>query len=366
MAVALESVAVATGGRLHGEGLFTVERLVHPAEAEGPDDLVFLMEARHAAMLAQSPVRAAVLPEGARPPEGALDAWVAVEKPRYALAGLVALFEPRPHAPPGVHPAAAIAEDAVLGPGVSLGPFVSVGPGAEIGARTRLLSHASVGAGARLGPDCLIHAGVRIGERVRLGARVIIQAGATIGADGFSYVTREPASFEAALRSGDYHGVVNERVRRIGSLGRVEIGDDVEIGANSCVDRSNIGATRIGARTKIDNLCQIGHNIVIGEDCLISGKTGIGGSTRIGDRVVLGGAAMLADHIEIGDDAVVGGAAAVWKSVPAGQVWVGYPARPKTAYLAAQAHLARMGRFARELRRLAARILTLEGGSSRP
>ena len=188
---------------------------------------------------------------------------------------------------------------------------------------------------------------MRIGEGVRLGARVILQPGAVIGADGFSYVTSEPASFEVARRSGDYHGVVNEPVRRIGSLGRVELGDDVEIGANSCIDRSNIGATRIGARTKIDNLCQIGHNIVIGEDCLISGKTGIAGSTRVGNRVVLGGAAMLADHIEIGDDAVIGGAAAVWKSVPPGQVWVGYPARPKSVYLAAQAHLARMGRTSR-------------------
>ena len=365
MAVALEAVAAATEGRLHGHGGVTVERLAHPAEARSPDDLVFLMEARHAAMLAESPVRAAVLPEGAEPPDGALDAWVEVEAPRYALAGLVALFEPEPHAPPGVHPTAAVDDGAVLGPGVSLGPFVSMGPGAEIGAGARILSHASVGAGARIGPDCLIHAGARIGEDVRLGARVILQPGAVIGADGFSYVTRGLASFEAARRSGDYHGVVNERVRRIGSLGRVEIGDDVEIGANSCIDRSNIGATRIGARTKIDNLCQIGHNIVIGEDCLISGKAGIAGSTRVGDRVVVGGAAVLADHIEVGDDAVVGGAAAVWKSVPPGQVWVGYPARPKSVYLAAQAHLARMGGVTRQLRRLAARVLRLEGGAGR-
>ena len=362
MAVALEAVAAATEGRLHGDGRLAVERLVHPVEARGAEDLIFLMEARHTAMLADSPVRAAVLPEGSEPPAGALDAWVEVAAPRYALSGLVALFEPGPHAPPGAHPSAAVDDSAVLGPGVSLGPFASVGPGAEIGAGVRILSHASIGAGARIGPDCLIHAGVRIGEGAVLGARVILQAGVVIGADGFSYVTRGPASFEVARRSGDFHGVVNERVRRIGSLGRVELGDDVEVGANSCIDRSNIGATRIGARTKIDNLCQIGHNITIGEDCLISGKTGIGGSTRIGDRVVLGGAAMLADHIEIGDDAVVGGAAAVWKSVPAGQVWVGYPARPKSVYITAQAHLARMSRLADRVRRLAARVLALEGG----
>ena len=366
MAVALAAVAAATGGRLHGDGGFAVERLAHPAEARGAGDLIFLMEAGHAALLADSPARAAVLPKGAAPPGGALDAWVEVEAPRYALAGLVALFDPGPFAPPGVHPTADVAESAVLGPGVSLGPFVSVGPGAEIGRGVCVLSHASIGAGARIGPDCRIHAGARIGEGAVLGARVILQAGAVIGADGFSYVTHGPASFEVARRSGDYHGVVNERVRRIGSLGRVELGDDVEVGANSCIDRSNIGATRIGARTKIDNLCQIGHNITIGEDCLISGKAGIAGSTRLGDRVVLGGAAVLADHIEVGDDAVVGGAAAVWKSVPAGQVWVGYPARPKSVYLAAQAHLARMGRVAAQLHRLAARVLRLEGGSGRP
>ena len=362
MAVTLQAVADAVEGRLYGDGAFRVERLAHPLEARGPEDLIFLMEARHAAMLADSPVRAAVLPLDAKPPEGALDAWVGVEKPRFGLAGLVALFEAGPHAPPGAHPSAVIAADAEIGEGVSIGPFVSIGPGAKIGAGARLLSHVSIGAGAQLGPDCLIHAGARIGERVRLGARVILQPGATIGADGFSFVTRELASFEAARTSGDFHGVVNEPVRRIGSLGRVELGDDVEVGANSCIDRSNIGATRIGARTRIDNLCQIGHNVTVGEDCLISGKAGIAGSTRVGDRVVLGGSAVLADHIEVGDDAVVGGAAAVWKSVPAGQVWIGYPARPKTAYLAAQAHLARMGRAVRQLRRLAARVLALESG----
>ena len=290
-----------------------------------------------------------------------------VEAPRYALAGLVALFDPGPFAPPGVHPTADVAESAVLGPGVSLGPFVSVGPGAEIGRGVCVLSHASIGAGARIGPDCRIHAGARVGERG--GAR---RARHPAGRRGHRRGRlqlcdargRPPSRWRGA--PGDYHGVVNERVRRIGSLGRVELGDDVEVGANSCIDRSNIGATRIGARTKIDNLCQIGHNIVIGEDCLISGKAGIAGSTRLGDRVVLGGAAVLADHIEVGDDAVVGGAAAVWKSVPAGQVWVGYPARPKSVYLAAQAHLARMGRLAAQLRRLAARVLRLEGGSGRP
>ncbi|MYE59587.1 MAG: hypothetical protein F4X35_08510 [Alphaproteobacteria bacterium] len=127
MAVALEAVAAATEGRLHGDGGLAVERLVHPVEARGADDLIFLMEARHAAMLAASPVRAAVLPQGSEPPEGALDAWVEVEAPRYALAGLVALFEPGPHAPPGVHPTADVAGDAALGAGVALGPSVSIG-----------------------------------------------------------------------------------------------------------------------------------------------------------------------------------------------------------------------------------------------
>ena len=362
MSLTLAEIAEAVEGQVRGDAGFRVSRLAHPAEAREHGDLVILLDPARVPSVAQLPVRAAVLPEGIDPPEGSLAGWVAVEKPRYALAALVALFERPPGIDPGVHPTAVIDPTAEIGPEVAIGPLVAVGPGARIGARCRILPHAWIGTGAELGPDCLIHSGARIGERVRLGERVILQPGAILGADGFSYVTRSPASFEAARTGGDFHGVVNEPVRRIGSLGRVEIGDDVEIGAGTCVDRSNIGATRIGARTKIDNMVQVAHNVTVGEDCLISGKVGIAGSVVIGTRAVIGGGALIADHVTVGDDAVVAGGAGVWRSVEPGQFVMGSPAHPKTTALAIQVNLLRLGRLLRDVRGLAGRVMSLERG----
>ena len=363
MSLSLSEIAEAVEGRVRGDAGYRVSRLAHPAEAREPGDLIILLDPARVASVAQLPVRAAVLPEGTDPPDGSLSGWVTVEKPRYALAALVALFERPPDIAPGVHPSAVVDPTAEIGPEAAVGPLVTVGPRVRIGARCRILPHVSIGAGADLGSDCMIHAGARIGERVRLGARVILQPGAVLGADGFSYVTRGPASFEVARTAGDFHGVVNEPVRRIGSLGRVEIGDDVEIGAGSCVDRSNIGSTRIGARTKIDNLVQIAHNVTVGEDCLISGKVGIAGSVAVGARVVIGGGALIADHVVIGDDAVVAGGAGVWRSVEPGQFVMGSPAHPKTTALAIQVNLLRLGRLLRDVRGLARRVLSLERGA---
>ncbi|MGY9055081.1 MAG: UDP-3-O-(3-hydroxymyristoyl)glucosamine N-acyltransferase [Alphaproteobacteria bacterium] len=352
-------VAAALGATVIGDGTRPLHRLMHPLEASRPDDLIFVMDPGLATRLDESPVRAAVLAEGIEPPEGSLDAWITVPRARFALAKLLELFERRPHSSPGVHPTAVVEATAVLGEGVSIGALAYVGPGATIGAGAVLLPQSFVGAEATLGENCLIYPGARIGERVEIGARVIIHNNASIGSDGFSYVTPEAASFETAKTGGDQVSSTNQGLRRIASIGTVRIGDDVEIGACAAIDRSNIGATTIGRGTKIDNHCQIGHNVRVGEDCLMSGQVGLAGSVRLGNRVVLAGQVGVADHLSVGDDAVVGGGSGVWKNVEPGQVVAGYPARPKSEAFRRESDIARLPRLMRDMAKVKKQIAEL-------
>ncbi|MCA8929482.1 MAG: UDP-3-O-(3-hydroxymyristoyl)glucosamine N-acyltransferase [Alphaproteobacteria bacterium] len=360
----LAEIAAALDAAVEGDAGLSVQRLMHPLEASRPDDLIFVMAPELAARLGESPVRQAVLAEGLEAPPGSLDAWITVPRPRFALGLLLDLFERRPYSPPGVHPSAVVEAGVELGDGVSIGALAYVGPNARIGAGTAVLPQATVGADARIGADGLIYPGVRIGERVEIGDRVIIHHNASIGSDGFSYVTPQQASFEAAKSSGDRvaEQAQIKGLRRIASIGTVQIGDDVEIGACAAVDRSNIGATVIGRGTKLDNHVQIGHNVRIGEDCLFSGQVGIAGSVRVGNRVVLAGQVGVADHLVIGDDAVVGGGSGLWKNVEPGQVVMGYPAVPKSDALRQQADLARLPRLLRDMATLKRQVAALLQG----
>ncbi|MDF1524469.1 MAG: UDP-3-O-(3-hydroxymyristoyl)glucosamine N-acyltransferase [Trueperaceae bacterium] len=246
-----------------------------------------------------------------RPDAGDTLAVWRVADPRLALARLSTRLDPRPPvAPPGVH------ATAVVDPGASLGRAVAIGAGAVVAAGARLGDGVAVGPGAVVGAGAIVGPGSVLGERVvvgdgvRLGARCRIQAGTVLGSDGFGYA--------AGPRGA-------ERIRH---LGTVVLGDDVEIGANACVDRGTLGTTTIGDRTKVDNLVQIAHNVRIGHDVLIAGQTGIAGSTSIGDRVIVGGAAGIGDHLHVGDGARIAGGAGVTKNVPPGETWGGYPAQP--------------------------------------
>jgi UDP-3-O-[3-hydroxymyristoyl] glucosamine N-acyltransferase len=334
---------------VQGNGTLTVARLMHPLEATRPDDLIFIMDPALATRLNESPVRCAVLAEGIEPPEGSLDAWFHVKRPRFALAILMDLFERMPHAPPGVHPTAVIEEGAQIGADVSIGALAYVGPNARIGDGCILMPQTYVAADAVIGSHCLLYPGVRIGEEVILGDRVIIHYNAAIGADGFSFVTPQMASHEAAKTGGDAVTATMEGIYRIASIGTVRIGDDVEIGACAAIDRSNIGTTVIGRGTKIDNHCQIGHNVRVGEDCLLSGQVGLAGSVKVGNRVVLAGQVGVADHLTIGDDAVVGGGSGLWKNVEPKQVVAGYPALPKTEALRREMDIARLPKLLRDV-----------------
>ncbi len=312
-----KDIAAALSGRLDGDGAIDVRRIVHPLQATCATDLAIAMTADAAGALARTKAEAAVVLVRSAPPSGRFKAVIAVEQARTALAILTSLFDPGPAYAPGIHPTAVIEPDAILGEGVSVGPYTAIGPGSRVGARTKILPHVIVGANVVIGSDGLIHPGVRIGDRTTIGERVIIHYNAVVGADGFSFAP------EVGPHSPYLAGLV---LKRIHSLGTVIIGDDVEIGACTTIDRSTLEATRIGNGTKIDDQVHIAHNVTIGQNCLIAGKVGIAGSVTIGDRVLIGGGAGIGDHLTIGTGAMIAAASAVATNVPEGLFVSGYPA----------------------------------------
>lgn len=259
---------------------------------------------------------------------------IEVERPRLAMMKLLHMFYEAPDAPQGVHPSAIVHPEAKLGKNVSVGPNVVISRGAVIGDNTKLLPNVYIGKFARVGTDCLFHPSVCIGDFIQIGNRVIIHHGASIGADGFSFVTETPDNIEQAREDGTITGgKENQKVFKIPSLGSVEIGDDVEIGANTAIDRGTVENTTIGEQTKIDNLVMIGHNCRIGKACMIVSQVGIAGSCVIGDRVVIAGQAGLADHLTIGSDSIILAQSGVTKSWPAKSVLLGAPAVPRKDFL---------------------------------
>ncbi len=322
----LSDIAAALAARLEGDGTIPISGAAEPADA-GPGDLALAMGPAYAERLPEGRARAAILWEGADWRALGLEAALFVQRPRLAMAHLTARLDPGPEIAAGIHPTASVDPAARIGPGAAIGAFVVIGRGARIGARARIAPHASIAEEAAIGDDALLSAGVRIGARVRIGDRFIAQPGAVVGADGLSFVTPEMSGVERARESmGDQGAVTAQSWTRIHSLGTVEIGDDVELGANTCIDRGTIRATRIGRGCKLDNLCHIAHNVVLGQDCLMAGQSGIAGSTVVGDRMVCGGQSGLADNLTVGTNVILGGGTKVLSNVPSGRVMMGYPA----------------------------------------
>jgi UDP-3-O-[3-hydroxymyristoyl] glucosamine N-acyltransferase len=346
----LRDIATALSTPLEGDGSIEIERISDPASASGRSDLALAMTPESFAMLGLTKASAVVVASKSAVALDRFDAVIKVERPREALTVLTRLFEQPVHRGSGIHPSAVIAPDAHIDVGVSIGPLSVVGPRARIGAGTTMLAHVTVGADAVIGRDCLFHPGTRIGDRVMIGDRVILQHNVSLGADGFSYA--RPALAVGEQNTGD--------LQRINSLGTVIIGDDVEIGANSAVDRATLTVTRIGRNTKIDNLVQIGHNVEVGENCLICGMVGISGSARIGNRVTLAGAVGVADHVTIGSDAMIAGGSGVTRDVPAKGEMFGYPAVPRKRAFEQIKYLARARTLFTEFAELRKRIAALE------
>lgn len=324
MSYTVQQIADALGAEAAGDTSLTILRAAEPAMA-GPDDLALAMSPKYAEDLGQA--RAAMLWDGADWRAMGLRAAIFVPRPRRAMAGLTAMMDPGQGFAPGIHPSAVIDPAAELGEGVSVGPLAVVSAGARIGAGSVIGPHCFVGVNAVLGRDGFLREMVSIGARVRIGDRFIAQPGARIGSDGFSFVTPEVSAVENARKTmGDTGDARPQAWVRIHSLGGVEIGDDVEVGANTCIDNGTIRATQIGDGCKFDNLVHVGHNVRIGRDCLFAGQTGISGSVDIGNHVVLGGQCGVADNIFIGDGVVAAGGTKILSNVPAGRVMMGYPA----------------------------------------
>ncbi len=349
---------IATALGLEAAGAVSFE-ITHAAEPVGAaqDALALAMNPNYAEGLAQGSAQVAMLWEGADWQALGLQAAIFAPRPRLAMSGLTQMLDAGPAIAPGVHTTAVIDPSVVLGEGAAIGPFVVINAGVVIGKNARIASHVSIGSGTRIGDDCLLHPGVRIGGNIYIGDRFIAQAGGVIGADGFSFVTPDKSGVEKARESlGDQGDVANEGQGqawiRIHSLGGVEIGDDVETGGNVTIDAGTIRATRIGRGTKLDNQVHLGHNVQVGEDCLLCGQVGIAGSTRIGNRVVMGGQCGASDNIFIGDDVVAGGATKVFSNVPAGRVILGSPAVKMDTQMEINKSLRRLPRALKQLSEL--------------
>jgi UDP-3-O-[3-hydroxymyristoyl] glucosamine N-acyltransferase len=305
-AFTLGRVAEALGATLHGDASQLV-RGVAPLESAGPEEVSFVTSPKYHRLAAASAAGALVVgPET----EDLNRPLLRVASPQAALIVLLRLFHPEPPVEPGVHPAACVAAGAHVDPTAAVAAGAVVERDAVIGPRTFVGALSYVGQGAVLGADVRLYPRVVVRDGVRLGDRVIVHPGAVLGADGFGYA---------------FDGAAHQKIPQVGGL---IIEDDVEIGANTAIDRATMGATIVRRGTKIDNLVQIGHNCDIGEHVILVGQVGVSGSCKIGSRAVLAGQVGVADHLTIGEGAILMAQAGVAADVPPGEVWTGYPARP--------------------------------------
>lgn len=348
--ISLDKIAAAIGVAAQGDGSIEVLRAAEPATA-GPDDLAMAMSPAYAEGLSKGAAKVAVMWAGADWQSYGLKGAILVARPRLAMAGVTALLDRGLPVAVGVHPTAVIDPSAQIGDGAAIGPLVVIGADVRIGAGAVLDAHVSIGACAVIGHEAQLGAGVHIAAGVQIGDRFIAQPGVKIGGDGFSFVTPEKSAMEDVrenLGEGS-EAIAGQPWLRIHSVGGVMIGDDVEIGANSTVDQGTIRPTRIGNGTKIDNLVQVGHNVQVGQHCLLCAQAGVAGSTVVGDFVVLGGQSGVADNLTIGNGVIAGGGSVILSNVPAGRAVMGYPATKMALHIESYKALRRLPRLLRDI-----------------
>jgi UDP-3-O-[3-hydroxymyristoyl] glucosamine N-acyltransferase len=325
--------------RLEGDASVDVRRVAGIDDA-GPGDLTFFANNRYAAALRTTRASAVIVGNDA---PAAPCATLRTGNPYLAFARAVGLFADTYRPAPGVHHRAFVAEGAFVAPDASVGPFAVVEAGARVGARTVLYSHVSIGRHAEVGDDCVIHAHVSVRERVKLGDRVIVQDGAVIGSDGYGF---------ARTAEGTHV--------KIPQVGGVVIEDDVEIGANTAIDRPAVGETRIQAGTKIDNLVQVAHGVSIGRHVLLAAQVGIAGSTTVEDSVTLAGQVGVAGHLTIGKGTIATAQTGIPNSLEPGSFVSGYPAIPNRDWLKASAVFRRLPELRKLVADLEERLAELE------
>lgn len=339
MKLTIEQLAQRIGAQLDGNGSAYISG-VGPVAAVGQTDVTFITEARHIAKLKESCAGAIIV---AKRIEGLTKPQLIVNSVEAALIEALKIFAPKLQpVPEGVDSTASVADDAKIGKGVSVGPCAVIDHGAEIGPNTVIASGCKIGQNSKIGEYCRLDSNVVVYHNCTIGNRVVIQANSTVGSTGFGYY------------------LLDGTPRLIPHNGSVVIEDFVEIGANSCVDRAKFGETRIGAGTKIDNLVQIAHNVIIGKCCLIAGQVGIAGSAKIGNSVTLAGQSGSVDNIEIGDGTIVGARAGVTHNVAAGQRVVGMPAFDYKKALKVISLTRRLPGLVEQLKQLSTRVAELE------
>lgn len=336
-ALRLADVASAVGGTVVGDGNALVSGIASLDRAT-PTDLTFLASSKYSALLVESEAGGVlVTPELAESP-GRCGNRVIVAKPHEAMLALLPRFYRMPARPfAGVHPTAIVDPTARLDADSCVEAFCVIGAGATIGRGAWIGPHCVIGEGVPVGPDTRLVAQVTLYPGAELGARVLLHAGVRVGSDGFGFVFHDGAH------------------QKIPHVGRCVIGDDVEIGANSTIDRGSIDATEIGAGTKIDNLVHVGHNVRVGRLCLFAAGVGVAGSSRIEDGVMLAGQVGVAGHLTIGARAIITAQSGVLKSVPPGETWGGFPSRSQRETLRGYAAVNKLPDLMKRLERLLAR-----------
>lgn len=336
----LREIAEQLRCRLDGDGEIEITR-VAGLDRAGSGDVAFLANPKYQAQLASTRASAVIVGHDTVMPPGL--AALRSEHPYLSFARALALLVPVSRPAPGIDPTSVVAPDAVLGADVSVGAFAVIGPGACVGARTVIYPHAVIGPLAHLGDDCVVHAHVSIREGVLVGHRVVVQDGAVIGGDGFGFVTERDGTHVKIPQHAD-----------------VVIEDDVEIGANTTIDRPAVGETRIGAGTKIDNLVQVAHGVSVGRRVRLAAQVGIAGSTIVEDDVVLAGQVGVAGHLTLGKGVIASAQTGIPNSVEAGAFVSGYPAIPNRDWLKSSAVFRQLPKLMKRISALEERIVELE------
>ncbi|MGE0040573.1 MAG: UDP-3-O-(3-hydroxymyristoyl)glucosamine N-acyltransferase [Vicinamibacterales bacterium] len=335
----LRELAARLDCRLEGDGTIEIVR-VAKIEQAGPGDVTFLANPKYASALAGTGASAVIVADGV---DGAPCAVLRSDNPYLAFARAAQALMPSSRPAPGVHATALVAPDAVLGAGVSVGPYAIVGAGTRLGDGTIVHPHAVIGAEVVLGPDCVVHARVSIHDRCQLGARVVLKDGAVIGSEGFGFATRADGTHE-----------------RIPQTAPVVLEDDVEVGANSCIDRPAVGETRVRAGTKIDNLVQIAHGVRVGTNAFLAAQVGVAGSSVIGDSVMLGGQVGVTGHVVVGDRVKMSAKTGVTGNVPDDAFLSGYPSMDNLEWRKAFAVVRKLPEFRRRLAAIERRLAALD------
>lgn len=338
----LREIAERLQCRLEGDGDIEILR-VAGIEHAGRGDLTFVANSRYRAMLPETRASAVILGDDPPGTDAIPCAVLRSANPYLSFAQALWLFVETPPHPTGVHPTSLVAPDATLGADVSIGPYAIVGAGASIGARTILYPHVVVGPGARIGEECVLHAHVSVRERVVVGSRVVIQDGAVLGSDGFGFVKQADGTH---LKIPQHADVIVE--------------DDVEIGANTTVDRPAVGETRIRAGAKIDNLVQIAHGVSIGHRALLAAQVGIAGSTIVEDDVMLGGQVGVTGHVRIGKGAMASAKTGITGHLEDGAFVSGYPSLPNLEWRKSQVLVRHLPDLKKRIAELEQRVAELE------